>query len=150
MELLTPGIGLIFWTILVFVILYFALKKFAWKPILQTVKEREAGIADTIEAAQKMKQEMARMKSENETFLAQARSEREQMIKEANETGAHIIMEAKEEARLKCSRMVEGAIMAIRQQKELAMAEALKQVDSLAVEASEKLLRRKLALELDE
>ncbi len=98
MQLLTPAFGLILWTILAFVIVFFILKKFAWKPILQSMHDREKGIADSLSAAEKVRGEMALLKSENEELLAKAREERGLMLKEAKETKERIINEAKDQA----------------------------------------------------
>ena len=85
MELLLPHLGLIFWTLLAFLIVLFLLKKFAWKPIIKGLSDREANIADSIATAEKVKLEMAQLKSENEELLAVAREERAAMLKEAKE-----------------------------------------------------------------
>ncbi len=85
MDLLIPSFGLLFWTLLSFVIVAYILKKFAWKPILASLKERETGIADSLATADRVRAEMADLKSENEALLLQAREERAQMIKEAKE-----------------------------------------------------------------
>src|SRR5947209_4224475 len=98
MQLLTPNFGLIFWTLLAFVIVFFILRKFAWKPILNSMNKREQGIADSLATAEKIKAEMATLKSENEALLVKAREERAQMLKEAKETKDKIINEAKEQA----------------------------------------------------
>ena len=99
MQLLTPSFGLIIWTLLAFLIVFFILKKFAWKPILSSLKERETGIANALATADKVKAEMASLKNENEALMAQAREERSQMIKDAKEATNKMIAEAKEKAR---------------------------------------------------
>src|SRR3954471_17662956 len=105
MELLSPSLGLIFWTFIAFVIVLFILRKFAWQPILTSLKERETSIATAISSAADMKAEMAKMKSENEMLLAQAREERANMIKEAKETGSKMINEAKDRAKTEYDRI---------------------------------------------
>lgn len=145
MKLLVPNIGLVFWTLLVFPVLFIWLKKWAWRPILQAVKEREAGIAAALAEAQKMKAELAQLKSENERFWAQARHEREQMIREAKETAIQLRWEAREKARKEVRLFVEEAFAAIEQQKRTALEQAKQQVREIAMEASEKLLRRSLS-----
>lgn len=85
-PLLNPGLGLIFWTFLAFITVLIILKKFAWKPILSTLKERETSIAESIASADKLKAEMAQMQSDNEVLLAKAREERANLLKEAKET----------------------------------------------------------------
>ena len=145
MELLLPGIGLIFWTLVAFLIVFVILRKFAWKPILQSLKDRETSIAGAISSAEKMKAEMALMKSENEAILAQAREERAVMIKEAKETGTKMIGEAKEKARLEYDRILADAQHAILQQKNAALVDVKNQVGNLVIEVSEEVLRRELA-----
>ena len=145
MELLLPGIGLIFWTLIAFLVVFFILKKFAWKPILQSLKERETGIASAIASAEKMKAEMALMKNENEALLAQARDERAKMIKEAKETGAKMLNDAKDKARIEYDRIVAEAQIAIQQQKNAALTDVKNQIGNLVIEVSEKVLRRELA-----
>lgn len=145
MELLLPGIGLIFWTLIAFLIVFIILRKFAWKPILTSLKERETSIASAIASAENMKAEMALMKSENEALLAQARDERAKMIKEAKDTGAKMISEAKDKARSEYDRIVSEAQAAILQQKNAALIDVKNQVGKLVIEVSEKVLRRELA-----
>src|SRR5436853_7807635 len=100
MQLLTPAFGLILWTILAFVIDVFILKKFAWKPIIKSMNDREQWIADSLATAERVRGEMALLKSENEELLVKAREERGLMLKEAKETKDKIINEAKEQAKV--------------------------------------------------
>lgn len=144
MKLLTPDIGIIFWTLIVFSTLFFLLKKLAWRPILQALKERETGIAAALAEAQKMKAAMALMKSENESFWTLARQEREQMIREAKEIAIRLQWEAKDKARRECRQLLEDAFNAIEQEKRAVLAQAKLQVNGLAVEVSEKVLHRQL------
>ena len=144
MELLSPGIGLIFWTFVAFLIVLFVLRKFAWKPILTSLKERETSIASAISSAADMKAEMANMKSENEVLLSQAREERAIMIKEAKDTGIKMINDAKEKARAEYDRILAEAQIAIQQQKNAALTDVKNQVGKLVIEVSEKVLRREL------
>ncbi len=144
MQLLTPGFGLIFWTLLSFIIVFLILKKFAWKPILNSLNEREKGIADSLATAEKIKAEMALMKSENEALLVKAREERAQMLKEAKETKDKIIGEAKEQAKVETNKIIADAQSAINQQKMAAITDLKNQVGNLVVEVSEKILRREL------
>lgn len=145
MELLLPGIGLIFWTLIAFLIVFIILKKYAWKPILNTLKERETSIASAIASAENLKAEMALMKSENEALLAAARDERAKMIKEAKETGNKMISDAKDKARNEYDRIVSEAQLAIQQQKNAALVDVKNQIGNLVIEVSEKVLRRELA-----
>ena len=145
MELLNPGLGLIFWTLIAFLIVLFVLRKFAWKPILQSLNEREAGIASAISSAEKMKVEMAHMRSENEALLAQAREERVIMIKEAKDMSTKMLHDSKEKAKVEYDRIIADAQVAIQQQKNAALTEVKNQVGQLVIEVSEKVLRRELA-----
>lgn len=144
-ELLMPNFGLIFWMTLVFLIVFFLLKKFAWKPILETLKERETTIADSLETAKKVKEEMALMKSENEELLAKAREERAVMIKEAKETRDRMVNDAKELAKTEASKIIADAQVAINQQKMAALTDVKNQIGKLVIEVSEKVLRKELA-----
>ena len=145
MQLLTPSFGLIIWTLLAFLIVFFILKKFAWKPILTALKERETGIANALATADKVKAEMASLKNENEAMMAQAREERAQMIKDAKEATNKMISEAKEKARTEYDRILGEAQVAILQQKNAALTDVKNQVGNLVIEVSEKVLRRELA-----
>lgn len=145
MELLSPGLGLLVWTLVAFLLVFFILKKFAWKPILETLKERETGIAEAIASADKIKTEMAALKNENEALLAQAREERAVLIKEAKETANKMVSDAKEKARAEYDRIVADAQSAITQQKNAALTDVKNQVGSLVIEVAEKVLRRELA-----
>jgi|694.fasta_scaffold00171_37 F-type H+-transporting ATPase subunit b len=145
MELLLPGLGLLFWTLIAFGIVFFILKAFAWKPILASLKERETGIADAIASADKVKAEMALMKNENEALMAKAREERAVMIKEAKETSDKMVAEAKEKAKSEYDRIVADAQLAITQQKNAALTEVKNQVGTLVIEVAEKVLHRELS-----
>lgn len=145
MELLLPGLGLLFWTLIAFVVVFFLLKVFAWKPILSSLKERETGIADAIATADKVRSEMAALKNENEAMMNQAREERAVMIKEAKEQAAKMISEAKDKAKAEYDRIVADAQVAITQQKNAALTDVKNQVGALVIEVSEKVLRRELS-----
>lgn len=145
MQLLTPSFGLLLWTLLAFLIVFFVLKKFAWKPILASLNEREKGIADSLESAKRVKAEMAQLKSENEDLMARAREERTAMMKEAKETKDRIVAEAKEQAKIEANRIIADAQQAIQAQKMAAITEVKNQVGKLVIEVSEKVLRKELA-----
>ena len=117
MQLLTPAFGLVIWTLLAFLIVFFLLKKFAWPLILAGLAEREKNITDSLATAEKIKLEMAQMKSDNETILTQAREERAIMIKEAKATKDKMISEAKEEAKVQANKIITDAHAAINIQK---------------------------------
>jgi F-type H+-transporting ATPase subunit b len=145
MDLLTPDLGLFVWSVIIFLFLLIILRKLAWKPILKALKERETGISDSLASAEKIKVEMAQMKSENEALLAKAREERAQMLKEARETKDKMINEAKELAKIEAGRIIVDAQAAIEQQKMAAITEIKNQVGTLVVEVAEKVLRRELS-----
>jgi F-type H+-transporting ATPase subunit b len=147
MELLTPELGLFVWTLLALLIVFFILKKFAWKPILSTLSEREKGIADSIAAADRVKKEMALMQNENEKLMQQAREERGAMLKEAKLMSEQIVAKAKEETRLITDKMVSDAQQQIQQQKMAALTDVKNQIGALSVEVAEKVLRQQLSTE---
>ena len=144
MELLLPKIGLIFWTLLAFGIVFYILAKYAWKPILKSLNDREKNISDAILSTEIVKKEMAELKNENEILLAKAREERAQMMREAKETRDKMITEAKEQARAETNKIIADAQGAINQQKMAAITDLKNQVGNLVIEVSEKVLRREL------
>lgn len=144
MGLLIPDFGLFFWTLLCFLIVLFILKKFAWGPIVKTLHERESGIADSIAAAEKVKEEMKQMQAQNENLLIQAREERTLMLKEAKETKDKIIGEAKEQAKAEAGKIMDDTRLQIERQKNAAMTEVKNEIGKLAVEVAEKILRKQL------
>lgn len=144
MKLLLPEFGLLIWTLLAFLVVFFILGKFAWPAIVKGLKEREQGITDSLATAEKVKAEMAQLKSENEALLAQAREERAQMLKEARDIKDKIINEAKDDAKTEANKIIINAQAAIEQQKMAAITEVKNQVGNLVVEISEKILRREL------
>ena len=144
MDLLTPDPGLFIWNLTAFLILLLILGKFAWKPILASLKERETGIAEAIASAERVKAEMAEMKNENEALIAKAREERAAMIKDAKETADKMVAEARDKAKSEYDRIVADAQVAINQQKMAALTDVKNQVGSLVIEVSEKILRKEL------
>ncbi|MEO9004450.1 MAG: F0F1 ATP synthase subunit B [Ginsengibacter sp.] len=144
MELLLPKLGLIFWTLIAFGITLWILGKYAWKPILKSLDEREKNISDSILSADNVRKEMSALKSENEALLSKAREERSQMMREAKEIRDKIIQEAREQARKETSKIVADAQSVINQQKMAAITDLKNQVGNLVLEVSEKVLRREL------
>ena len=144
MELLTPSFGLLIWTLLAFLIVFFILKKFAWPAIVKGLKDRQQSIASSLETAEKVKAEMAQMKSENEALLASAREERASLLKEARETKDRIINEAKDQAKTEANKIITEAQAAINAQKMAALTDVKNQVGKLVIEVTEKVLRREL------
>lgn len=145
MQLLTPGFGLLIWTMVAFLIVFFLLKKFAWPAILKGLADRQKSIADSLETAERVKAEMAQMKSENEALLAKAREERAALLKEARETKDRIINEAKEQAKAEQDKIRIDAQQAIEAQKMAALTDIKNQVGNLVIEVSEKILKRELS-----
>ena len=144
MQLLTPDLGLLIWTLLAFLIVFFLLKKFAWPAIIKGLNERETNIANSIASAEKIKLEMAQLKNDNEALLTQAREERGILLKEAKETKDKIINDAKDEAKVQAAKIIADAQASINQQKMAAIMEIKNQVGNLVLEVSEKVLRREL------
>ena len=106
MKLLTPEFGLLIWTLLAFLIVFFILKKMAWPAIIKGLRDRENSISESLATAERVKAEMAQLKSENEALLAKAREERAMMLKEARETKDKIINEAKEQAKTEANKII--------------------------------------------
>jgi len=150
MKLLLPEFGLLIWTLLAFLIVFFILKKYAWPAIVKGLAEREKSITDSLATAEKVRAEMAQLKNENEILLAKAREERAQLLKEARDTKDKIINEAKEQAKLEAGKIITDARAAIEQQKMAAITEVKNQVGILVVEVSEKILKRELSNKADQ
>jgi len=145
MDLLKPNFGLLIWTLFAFLIVLFILGKFAWPAIVKGLKKREQSIADSLITAERVKAEMAQLKSENEALLAKAREERSQLLKEARETKDRIINEAKDQAKNEANKIIIESQAAINAQKMAALTEVKNQVGKLVIEVSEKVLRKELA-----
>ena len=140
MDLVTPDVGLLFWTFISFTILYFLLKRFAWKPILGSVNDREMSIREALLAAENAKKEMQNLKSDNEKILKEAKAERENMLKDAREIKNKLISDAETQAKLQASRLIESAQKAIQNEKNSAMNELKQTVVELSVEIAEKVI----------
>ena len=145
MDLITPDVGLLFWTLVSFSILYLILRKFAWGPILGAVKEREESIKAALDAADNAKKEMENLKADNEKILNEAKTEREAMLKEAREMKSKLISDAENEAKAKAKSMVEAAKTAIQNEKNSAMNELRNTVVDLSVGIAEKIISEELA-----
>ena len=144
MNLLTPGFGLLIWTLLAFLAVFFLLAKFAWPAIINGLREREQSITSSLETAKRVQAEMTQLKSENEALLAQAREERAQLLKEARETKDRIIAEAKDQAKSEANKIMAETQAAIQAQQMAALTEVKNQVGKLVIEVSEKILRKEL------
>jgi F-type H+-transporting ATPase subunit b len=145
MDLVTPDIGLIFWTFISFAVLFFLLKKFAWKPIVGTVNDREQSIREALASAEAAKKEMENLTADNERILKEARLEREAMLKEAREIKAKMIADAEGDAQNKADKLIANAQEAIQNEKKAAIAELKSQVAILSVDIAEKVVRHELS-----
>jgi F-type H+-transporting ATPase subunit b len=145
MDLITPQIGLIFWMVVTFVTVLFILKKFAWKPILSALSEREQNIQEALDTAKKAKEEMAALKSDNERLIQEARAERDAMLREARDTKDAIIAESKSKAQAEANKIMAAARDTINTEKNAAITELKNQVASMSIEIAEKILRHELS-----
>jgi len=145
MGLVTPDYGLVFWMLLSFLIVLFILKKFAWKPVLQMIKEREKTISDSLNSAQAAKLEMIQLKEQNDKILAEARNERDLLLREAKETKDKIIKSSEHEAKERANKIIEDAQREIENQKNKALSEIKDKVAELSINIAEKILKRELA-----
>ena len=143
-PLLKPEFGLLIWTLVAFLVVFFILKKYAWPAIIKGLKDREHSIADALSTAEKVKAEMSQMKSEHEALLAQAREERAQILKEARETKEKIINESKETAKAEANKIIAETQAAIEAQKMAAVIDVKNQVGKMVIEISEQILKREL------
>ena len=145
MELVTPAIGLIFWTTVVFTLLVLLLKKFAWKPILSAVDERNKSIKDSLAQAEKARSEMSELTANNEKIIAQAKVDRDIILKEARDMKSEIISEAKEKASKEADKIVSTAKEQISNEKMKAMTELKNHVADLSIDMAEKILKLELS-----
>ena len=150
MKLLLPEFGLLIWTLLAFLIVFFILGKYAWPAIVKGLRDRETGITEALATAERVKAEMAQLKSENEALLAQAREERATMLKEARDTKDKIINEAREQAKALTEKILSDAQDAIEQKKMAALIEVKNEIGLIVVDISEKILRRQLDNRLEQ
>jgi F-type H+-transporting ATPase subunit b len=145
MELITPGIGLIFWMLLSFSIVLFVLKKYAWKPILKGLKSRQTSIEDALRSAEKTKEEMAKLKADNEKIIDEARLQKDLLIKEARELKEQLIKDAKVKAGEEAQKIVDGAKLSIESEKIAAINDMRNAIANLSVEIAQKILHLKLS-----
>ncbi|MFP4447903.1 MAG: F0F1 ATP synthase subunit B [Bacteroidales bacterium] len=145
MELIQPDFGLLFWMIVSFGILLLILKKYAWKPILAALKERERTIQERLDIARKAKKELAEIEFGNERIIALAKTERANIIKEAQQKKNAIIEEARKEAKKEADKIIEETHKKIEHQKEEAMEEIKNQISIVSVDIAEKILKQKLS-----
>jgi F-type H+-transporting ATPase subunit b len=144
-SVIKPEPGLLFWTTLIFLTFWFIMSKFAFKPIMQGLKQRELDIQGALDEAKKAREEMSHLSAQNEALLAQAREERAGILKEAKEAKEQIIAEAKERANAEYKRKVESAIQDIENQKLAAMVDLKNKAGQLSIDIAEKILRKELS-----
>jgi len=144
MGLVTPDFGLLFWMVLVFLTVLFVLKKFAWKPILGSLKEREDSIENALLSAEKARDEMAKLQEGNEKILAEARQEKTEMLKEARDIKQKMIDEAKGKAVEEANKMIEAAKLAIQNEKLAAIDDIKQNIATISVNIAEKILKQQL------
>jgi F-type H+-transporting ATPase subunit b len=144
MGIIEPGIGLLFWMTLTFVILLFLLAKFAWKPIVNAVNDRETSIVDALNQAKLAKKEMEELKADNERIIREAKVERDAILKEAREIKDRIVGEAKDAAKAEGDKLIEAAKQTINAEKNAAMADIKTQIGTLSVNIAESILKQKL------
>lgn len=147
MGLVTPGLGLIIWMTIAFLIVLFLLKKYAWKPILSSLSERENKIDEALRSAQRAEERMLEIESKNQNLLAEAAKEREVILKAARDASAQMIAEAKEKASEESAKLLEQARETIHNEKMRAVTDIKNEVGKLSIEIAEKLLRENLATE---
>ncbi len=145
MDLLTPASGLLFWQLIIFVALFVLLTKMAWKPILSSLKERETSIQTALDSAEKAKEEMASLKSDNEKLLKQAREERDHILRDAREAANRMHDQAQADAKKNADRIIQDAKAVINIEKQAALRDVRAQVAQFSLEVAEKLIKKTLA-----
>ena len=145
MDLITPGFGLVFWTAITFIFLLLILSKFAWKPILGAVSEREEGIKTALASAENARKEMENLSADNDRILKEARLERQAMLKEARELKNNMIETAKSEAKDEANKLIAQAQLAIEAEKKAAIADLKSAVAKLSIKIAETVVREELA-----
>lgn len=145
MELLTPGTGLIIWQTFVFLLLVLLLARFAWKPILSSLKEREESIKNALETAEQARAEMARIQSDNEKLFKEAREERDKILKEAREASNRMKDEAQADAKKAADKIIDDARAAIQVEKQAALKDVRVQVAMFSLQVAEQLMKKNLS-----
>lgn len=145
MELVKPGIGLVFWMVVSFSIVLFILGKFAWKIIINAIHDREISIVNALHSAEKAKEEMAKLVANNEKILEEARQEKNAIIQEGKELKEKILAEAKAAASKEAEKLMQNTRKEIDSQKDAAINDMKKQITILSVEIAEKILQQKLS-----
>jgi len=143
-PLVTPGTGLLIWQVITFLVVLLLLSKFAWKPIMASLREREESIDNALSMAEKAKLEMQSLKADNERLLNEARFERERILKEATEAANNLVESARAKANEEGQRMIENARLSIENEKKAALTEVKNLAATLSIDIAEKLIRREL------
>ncbi len=144
MELITPDIGLLFWMLISFTTVLLVLKKFAWKPILRALKNREQSIDSALKSADKAKNELEHLKANHAKMIEEARKEQDKVMAEARDIKAQIIADAKKQATEEANKIIQSAKESIEKEKTMAFKELKNQIANLSVDIAEKILRQKL------
>tara|TARA_B100000809_G_C15023280_1_gene489238 strand:+ start:586 stop:1086 length:501 start_codon:yes stop_codon:yes gene_type:complete len=144
------SLGLFFWQSVLFIALVLLLKKFAWKPILEAVNDREEGIKNALESAEAAKKEMQSLNADNERILKEARVERDSLLKDAREIKEKIISDSKEEAQDQARTIIESAKAAIEVEKQAAISDLKTQVAHISIDIAEKVVKQELAAKKDQ
>ena len=144
MQLVTPAIGLMFWTVVIFILLLVILKKFAWKPILKAVDDRNNSITEALSSAEKAKAEMEQLSANNEKILQEARIERDSIIKEARALKENTISEAKNKASIEAEKIILSAKEQISNEKMKAMTALKNEIADISIQMAEKILKSEL------
>ena len=145
MELVTPGLGLLFWMLLSFSVVLYLLKKFAWKPILKALHDREENIQKALDSADLAREKMEQLKADNEVIMQEAREERNYLLQEARDAKEKMMNEAKDQAKQETQKIVDMARIKIRNEKASAIEDIKNQVASLSIDMTERILKQKLA-----
>ena len=145
MQLVTPDIGLLFWMLFSFAIVFFILKKYAWKPILNMLHEREEGIEKALKEAEKARKSVEKLQTEHERIISEASAEREKMIRDANVIKEKIVSEAREQALMEKDKILNNALMSIEVEKNMAIKEIRNTAAELSLQIAEKLIRHELS-----
>lgn len=143
-SVIKPDFGLLFWTSIIFILFWFIIGKFAFRPIAKALKDREADIQGALDEAKRTREEMSKLQAENEQILAKAREERAEILKEAKETKTAIVNEAKAKAKEEAQKIVTAAQQEIENQRQAVLGEVKNQVGLLAISISEKILKKEL------
>lgn len=143
-SVIKPDPGLIFWTSIIFIVLYLILAKFAWKPIQNALKKRDDDIQYSIDEAKRVSAEMAKLKADNQTMLAEAREESMRIKRDAEATANKMVSEAKEEAKAAQQKIAADAKRDIENMRQAAMVDLKQQVGAMALDVAEKVLRKEL------